>query len=69
MKAQDPVLRFSKTLVEQGVLDDRIEEEMQAKAKTVVEDAVEHAEAAPYPSVEEARYPVYAEEAREVIHG
>ncbi len=69
MKAQDPVNRYRNTLMERGVLDEPIDEEMQAKAKSVVEDAVEHAEAAPYPSVEEAQYPVYAEDVREAIHG
>ena len=45
-------------------------DEMEARAKAMIEEAVSYAEQAPYPEGEEARHPVYAEEIveREVSH-
>jgi TPP-dependent pyruvate/acetoin dehydrogenase alpha subunit len=38
---------------------------MEAEAKEKVDDAVRFAEETPYPPIEEAAYPVYAEEVRD----
>ena len=51
-------------LLESGVLSARELEEMEGRAKAMVDDAVTYAEKAPYPAVEEAAYPVYVEEVR-----
>ncbi len=39
-------------------------EGMEARARGMVDDAVQFAAQAPYPNVEEGTYPVYAEEVR-----
>ncbi|HKZ54861.1 MAG TPA: thiamine pyrophosphate-dependent dehydrogenase E1 component subunit alpha [Anaerolineales bacterium] len=64
MKANDPLQLYGKHLREKGVLGEDLEAELEAKAKEQVEDAVAFAEAAPYPDVSEAAYPLYAEDAR-----
>lgn len=69
-KRQDGLLRARATLESEGVLTAEILQEMEARAKRMVDEAVQYAEAAPYPEAEEARGPVYAEEIRqqEVSH-
>ncbi len=70
MKSMDPLERVRAELTEEGILDDEVEAEMQSRAKAEVGDAVAYAEEAPYPDVEEAAYPVYAEHAPEAVqHG
>ncbi len=72
IKKQDPLEVFRRQLMEQGVLTEAMVNEMEARAKEAVEDAVAYAEAAPYPGLEVAKGPVYAEEIREregVVHG
>lgn len=72
IKKQDPLEVFRRQLMEQGVLTEEIVNEMEARAKEAVEDAVAYAEAAPYPGLDVAKGPVYAEEIREregVVHG
>ena len=59
-KRRDPVLRFQKTLLERGVLSQMKIEEYEARAKEEVDEALEFAEAMPYPRGEEALAPVYA---------
>jgi TPP-dependent pyruvate/acetoin dehydrogenase alpha subunit len=51
-------------LLKRKVFSQRDLEALDADAKTQVEDAVQHAEAAPYPDVAEAAYPVYVEDIR-----
>lgn len=63
-KKRDPLLVARRTLEEQGLLTAVQVDEMEARAKEMVEDAVRFAEQAPYPAVEEGMYPVYAEEVR-----
>lgn len=63
-KKQDPLLRARQLLEEEGLLTAAELEEMEARARAMVDDAVQYAEAAPYPDPEEATYPVYAEEVR-----
>jgi len=66
MKAADPLGAFQKTLREKKVLTQKIEAELEADAAAAVEDAIRFAEAAPYPDVSEAAYPVYVEDVRRV---
>ncbi len=61
-KRKDGLIRARATLEREGVLTPKNLEEMEAKAKEMVDEAVRYAEEAPYPDPEEARYPVYAEE-------
>ncbi len=77
-KKDDPLLVAQRTLQNKKILTKAKMEELEATAKTIVDQAVADAIAAPYPAVEEALYPVYAEqiareerprvEAKEVAH-
>ena len=60
-RLKDPILRFEKYLMENGVLDEERKEETEAEVKAEVDDAVEYAEAAPHADPEEALERVYAE--------
>jgi 2-oxoisovalerate dehydrogenase E1 component alpha subunit len=62
MRAQDPLELFRSQLLERDLLSQEKEEELQAKAKIEVEDAVEYAEKAPYPDASEAEYPIFVED-------
>ncbi|HEY9088519.1 MAG TPA: thiamine pyrophosphate-dependent dehydrogenase E1 component subunit alpha [Anaerolineaceae bacterium] len=62
-KRQDPLL-VARAILEKEGLTAQEHDELEAKAKAIVDDAVKYAEQAPYPSVEEGMYPVYAEEVR-----
>jgi 2-oxoisovalerate dehydrogenase E1 component alpha subunit len=61
-KLKDPLVIGRQVLEKEGVLNSKIIEEFEAKAKDMVIDAVEYAEKAAYPDPEEAAHPVYAEE-------
>lgn len=61
-KRSDGLIRTRTALERDGVLTPKAIDEMEARAKAMVEDAVSYAEQAPYPDGEEARHPVYAEE-------
>ncbi len=61
-KAQDPVHLQRDKLLAAGLLTKEAENELQARAKREVEQAVEYATEAPYPDISEASYPVYAED-------
>lgn len=63
-KKRDPLLVNRRILEQEGLLTPARLEEMEARAKKIVDEAVEYAEQAAYPSPEEAAYPVYAEEVR-----
>ena len=63
-KKRDPLLVARVALEQQNVLTPRQIDEMEARAKTLVDEAVQAAEQAPYPQAEEAAYPVYVEEVR-----
>jgi 2-oxoisovalerate dehydrogenase E1 component alpha subunit len=63
-KKRDPLLVSRRILEKDGLIDVNKQEEMEAKAKKMVDDAVRYAEQAPYPDPEDATYPVYAEEVR-----
>jgi len=64
MKAQDPVASFRKVLLGRKILTEKLDSELEAQAREQVEDAIAFAEAAPYPDVTEATYPVFAEDIR-----
>lgn len=64
-KRNDGLIRARDTFEREGVLTSQEIDAMDAKAKAMIDAAVQEAEAAPYPDPEEAQYPVYAEEVRE----
>ncbi|HNS63621.1 MAG TPA: thiamine pyrophosphate-dependent dehydrogenase E1 component subunit alpha [Anaerolineaceae bacterium] len=63
-KQRDPILVVRSRLEQEGLLTPEQVEGMEARAKEMVDDAVQFATQAPYPNVEEGTYPVYAEEVR-----
>lgn len=65
MKADDPLPKFAEELTSAGILTEGAIEEMEARAKEQIQEAVEYAEAAEYPDISEARHPVYAEEVQD----
>lgn len=65
MKEEDPLEFYREHLMDEGVLTEEHAEKMDTKAKEQVQDAVEFAEEADYPDVEDATYPVYAEDMRD----
>jgi len=65
-KKQDPILLAKNQLIEEGLLTEEEYEQLEAKAKTEVGEAVRIATEAPYPRGETASGPVYAEEVQHV---
>ncbi|TLN09917.1 thiamine pyrophosphate-dependent dehydrogenase E1 component subunit alpha [bacterium] len=63
-KKRDPLLLAHATLEQEGLLNAVQVDEMEARAKAMIDEAVKAADAAPYPAAEDAAYPVYAEEVR-----
>jgi 2-oxoisovalerate dehydrogenase E1 component alpha subunit len=61
-KKKDPILTAQAILQNEGILTAKNVEEMEAHIKELINEAVQYAEQAPYPAVEEGTYPVYAEE-------
>lgn len=61
LKSQDPLPRFQKRLIEMGILSDAAIKEIEQRALAEVDDALRFAESAPYPPVEWAMGPVFAE--------
>jgi 2-oxoisovalerate dehydrogenase E1 component alpha subunit len=62
MKVDDPLPKFAQELKSEGILTEEAIEEMEARAKEQIQEAVEYAEGADYPDISEARHPVYAED-------
>ena len=62
LKAQDPLDLQRDKLLTAGILTEQGEAELQERAKSEVNEAVEFATEAPYPDISEASYPVYAED-------
>jgi 2-oxoisovalerate dehydrogenase E1 component alpha subunit len=58
-KQRDPIKRFQTYLLEKGVLTDAVIEEIEARVRQEVDEAHAAAEAAPYPSAENALFPVF----------
>lgn len=65
MKQRDPLAQFRAYLSQTKVLSQTQDREFEARAKEEVDDAVHFAAEAPYPEVETAAYPVYAEDVRQ----
>jgi 2-oxoisovalerate dehydrogenase E1 component alpha subunit len=63
-KQRDPLALFREALMERKVLSEDADQEMEGRAREQVDEAVRQAEAAPYPEVAEAGFPVYAEAVR-----
>jgi 2-oxoisovalerate dehydrogenase E1 component alpha subunit len=63
-KKKDPLIVGRRILEEAGLLNQAKIDEMEARVKEMVDDAVKFAEQAPYPDVTDAMFPVYAEEVR-----
>jgi 2-oxoisovalerate dehydrogenase E1 component alpha subunit len=63
-KKRDPLLVNRRILEKDGLLTPARLDEMETRAKKIVDEAVQYAEQAAYPAAEEAAYPVYAEEVR-----
>ncbi len=62
MKAQDPLDMYRTHLTQEGVLNQAAEDEMQARAKAAVDEAIQFAEEAPFPDIEDASFPVFVED-------
>jgi pyruvate dehydrogenase E1 component alpha subunit len=60
-KRKDPILRFEKTLLEEGVVTQPRLDQMQGECEKIIDDAVDWAEQQPYPSPEEVTRDVYFE--------
>jgi 2-oxoisovalerate dehydrogenase E1 component alpha subunit len=58
---KDPIARFERYLLENGVLDEARKEEISSEIKAEVAEASEYAEKAPFAEPEEALERVYAE--------
>lgn len=65
-KKKDPLIIARRVLEEEDLIDQTKADEMEARVKEMVDEAVQFAEKAEYPDVEDALIPVYAEE---VKHG
>jgi len=63
-KKTDPLTVARQTLEGEGLLTQAKLEEMEARIKEMVDEAVQFAEKAEYPDVADAMFPVYAEEVR-----
>lgn len=60
-KTKDPIITFGAYLKETGVMNDRLEKEMNDEVMNIVNEATEYAENAPYAAPESAMKHVYAE--------
>jgi pyruvate dehydrogenase E1 component alpha subunit len=60
-KQKDPILRFEKELVDEGVLTPARIQEMQNECAAMIDDAVDWAEQQPFPAPEEVTRDVYYE--------
>jgi len=65
-KKRDPLLLARTALEKQALLTPKLVDELETRAKAIIDEAVQYAVDAPYPTPEEALHPVYAEE---VTHG
>jgi 2-oxoisovalerate dehydrogenase E1 component alpha subunit len=63
-KKNDPILLGRTALEKSGALSPEAIEEMETRAKDLVDEAVEYATQAPFPDVTEGAYPVFVEEVR-----
>lgn len=63
-KRSDPLQRLRSALEQAGTITPKLVDEMETRAKEMIDDAVQYADQAPYPNAEDAVRPVYAEEAQ-----
>jgi 2-oxoisovalerate dehydrogenase E1 component alpha subunit len=61
-KQRDPLHAFRAVLLERKALTPEEDAALEARAKEQVEEAVRAGEAAPYPEISEAAWPVYVED-------
>jgi 2-oxoisovalerate dehydrogenase E1 component alpha subunit len=61
-KKLDPLILIKNRLINEEIYSEKDMDDLDKKAKQMVTDAVKVAEDSPYPSAEEAAYPVYVEE-------
>jgi 2-oxoisovalerate dehydrogenase E1 component alpha subunit len=66
MKARDPLKTYQEHLKGSGVLDDERIAQLEVKVREQVDEAIRAGESAPYPTIEEARGPVFVREAERV---
>jgi 2-oxoisovalerate dehydrogenase E1 component alpha subunit len=64
MKAQDPLEMYRAHLTQEGILSQATEDELQTRAKAAVDEAIQFAEQAPFPDIEDASFPVFVEDIR-----
>ena len=64
MKAGDPLAAMQRRLRDENVLTAEAQDRIETDVAAAVDDAFRFAEAAPYPDVSEAEYPVYVEDIR-----
>jgi 2-oxoisovalerate dehydrogenase E1 component alpha subunit len=60
-RQKDPIVRFERYLMENGLLDEKRKEEISASIKAEISEASDYAEEAPYADPEESLERVYAE--------
>jgi TPP-dependent pyruvate/acetoin dehydrogenase alpha subunit len=60
-KQKDPIVRFEKTLLDEGVVTKERLEEMQRECVSIIDDAVDWAEKQPYPAPEDVTKDVYGD--------
>lgn len=63
-KKKDPIILVQQKLLEMSIVTEKELQEMDTNAKEIVTEAVKFGEEAPYPSFEEASYPVFVEDVR-----
>jgi 2-oxoisovalerate dehydrogenase E1 component alpha subunit len=64
-KRADGLLRARAALEQEGLLTSEQYEEWNARAKAIIDEAVQYGESAPYPDPAEAHFPVYAEQVQD----
>ncbi len=60
-RTKDPITLFQRTLVEEGVLNDALIEQIDTEARAEADAAAEFSEASPFPTVEDLQKDVYWE--------
>ncbi|MRS04869.1 hypothetical protein EG832_16885 [bacterium] len=63
-KKKDPILLTRQILLQSSIISEKELDEMDFKAKEIVNEAVKFGEEAAYPLAEEAAYPVFVEDIR-----
>lgn len=66
-RAKDPIARLEKHLLERGILDQALIQEIAAEARAEVDDAIRFAEESPFPTKEELYKDVYAPDDPELV--